>query len=101
MIYEVSVLSLLASIKWQTLQQASAYGEAFDPNIKVEVNGDVEAAKKLITKEEDARIENFSDSENDQDQQEVRIMYLFVLRLYWKGMDSFGTESLNIPVSYS
>ncbi|XP_069986129.1 THO complex subunit 5 homolog [Penaeus vannamei] len=67
------IVQLLPSPLYTLWVQASAYGEAFDPNIKVEVNGDVEAAKKLITKEEDARTENFSDSENDQDQQEENL----------------------------
>lgn len=50
----------------------SAYGEAFDSSIKVEVFGDMEAARKLIAKEEEPRADNYSESDNDQDQQEVR-----------------------------
>lgn len=63
----ISVFQISVSL----FSQASAYGEAFDPNIKVEVFGDVDAAKKLIAKEEDTRTENLSESDNDQDQPEV------------------------------
>ena len=52
--------------------QVSAYGEAFDSSIKVEVLGDMEAARKLITKEEEPRADIYSESDNEQDQQEVR-----------------------------
>lgn len=55
------------------LFQVSAYGEAFDSSIKVEVFGDMEAARKLITKEEEPRADIYSESDNEQDQQEVRI----------------------------
>lgn len=54
------------------LPQVSAYGEAFDSSIKVEVSGDMEAARKLIMKEEEPRPDIYSESDNDQDQQEVR-----------------------------
>lgn len=37
----------------------------------MEVVGDIDAAKKLIAKDEDSRTENLSESENEQDQQEV------------------------------
>lgn len=37
------------------------------------MSGDVEAARKLIVKEEDSRTENLTDSDNDQDQQEVQL----------------------------
>ncbi|XP_069163548.1 THO complex subunit 5 homolog B [Procambarus clarkii] len=67
------IVQLLPSPLYTLWVQASSYGEAFDPSIKVEVFGDVDAAKKLIVKEEDSRTENLSESENDQDQQEENL----------------------------
>ncbi|XP_069939554.1 THO complex subunit 5 homolog B isoform X2 [Cherax quadricarinatus] len=67
------IVQLLPSPLYTLWVQASAYGEAFDANIKVEVFGDVDAAKKLIAKEEDSRTENLSESDNDQDQQEENL----------------------------
>lgn len=68
--------------------QASAYGEAFDSNIKVEVFGDTEAARKLIVKEEDARTENVTDSENEQDQQEVSTLIYISMRSWYSLKES-------------
>jgi len=60
---------LLPSPLYTLWVQATAYGEACDPNLKVEILGDVDAAKKMIQVNEEAKAE-LSDSENDQDQQE-------------------------------
>ncbi|KAG0724310.1 THO complex subunit 5 [Chionoecetes opilio] len=67
------IVQLLPSPLYTLWVQVSAYGEAFDSNIKVEVFGDIEAARKLITKEEEPRTDTYSDSDNDQDQQEENL----------------------------
>ncbi|KAK4314017.1 hypothetical protein Pmani_014680 [Petrolisthes manimaculis] len=67
------IVQLLPSPLYTLWVQASAYGEAFDLNIKVDVVGDIDAAKKLIAKEEDPRTENLSESDNEQDQQEENL----------------------------
>lgn len=64
------IVQLLPSPLYTLWVQASAYGEAFDSNIKVEVLGDIEAAKKKNTKEDELKGENLSDSDNDQEQHE-------------------------------
>lgn len=46
----------------------------------MEVVGDIDAAKKLIAKDEDSRTENLSESENEQDQQEVSSSSLWLLK---------------------
>lgn len=61
---------LLPSPLYTLWVQACAYGEACDSNLKVEILGDADAAKKLIQVAEDAKKVEQSDSENDQDQQE-------------------------------
>ncbi|KAK7073958.1 THO complex subunit 5 [Halocaridina rubra] len=64
------IVQLLPCPLYTLWVQASAYGEAFDKDIKVEVLGDIEAAKKKNSKDEDLKGENLSDSDNDQEQQE-------------------------------
>lgn len=64
------IVQLLPSPLYTLWVQASAYGEAFDNNIKVEVLGDIEAAKKKNVKDDESKCENLSDSDNDQEQQE-------------------------------
>lgn len=55
--------------------QASAYGEACDSSLNVQILGDAEAARKLVTPEDDTRTEA-SDSEGELDMQEVSIRIL-------------------------
>lgn len=47
----------------------------------MDVVGDIDAAKKLIAKDEDSRTENLSESENEQDQQEVSSSLSWLLQL--------------------
>ncbi|KAK8407639.1 hypothetical protein O3P69_002291 [Scylla paramamosain] len=67
------IVQLLPSPLYTLWVQVSAYGEAFDSSIKVEVFGDMEAARKLITKEEEPRADIYSESDNEQDQQEENL----------------------------